>query len=81
MAIIKKLGSSEKMVNVAHTFNMTRSTVGMIYKKQRPYCGTCEECSAYAIYYYQQEMGEVNRRNGKTSQSVDGALVAVACKT
>ena len=32
MAIIKKLDSGEKMVNVARTFTMNRSTVGTIYK-------------------------------------------------
>ena len=32
VAIIKKLDSGEKMVNVARAFNMNRSTEGTIYK-------------------------------------------------
>ena len=34
VTIIKKLDSGEKMVNVARTFNMNRSTVGTIYKSK-----------------------------------------------
>ena len=33
VAVIKRLDGGEKMVNVASSYNMTRSTIGTIYKK------------------------------------------------
>ena len=34
VAIIKKLDAGEKMVNVARSYNMNRSTIGTIYKQK-----------------------------------------------
>ena len=59
VAIIKKLDSGEKMVNVARTVQYESFHCWHDLQEQRPYYGTCEECSAYAVYYYQQETGKL----------------------
>ena len=61
VAIIKNLDNGECSPHVQYQLFHYRHDL----QERRTYYGTCEKCSAYAVYHYQQKTGKLIEETGK----------------